>query len=303
MVKKIDKYITVNLDGEEVSDNEEDTVINKRKPAKSFEFDVSDEENADPVVAREQQKLSNAPLMTSRQPRQEPRTVEQSRLANALFPQSANEDTITYDQDLTSTAFQAPSRQPPCSDLWSPNNKPTHRKTASSPRNRATETERAKRTANPNPASESSSRQRLNPPSDNEDNNHTLHPDTMVHDSAFIPPNQQRHMRACMVCSIVRTQQQFQLSGCPNCEHFLELTGNSEAVAECTSQVFEGLISVADTSRSWVARFQRLEGYVTGVYATQVEGILPEDVLAQVEAAGVNYVPRDGSEQDMLGKE
>jgi transcription elongation factor SPT4 len=307
MVKKIDKYITVNSDGEEVSDSEEESVISKSQPAKSFEFNVSDEENADPVIAREQQKLSNAPLTTGRQPRQEPRTVEQSaRLANALFPQSTNEDTATYNQNLTSTVFQAPSKQPPRSDPWSLNVPPTHRKTASGPRGTPTETNRARRTANPNPASSSSPRQRPNLPSSTQDNNDTLDPDdpdTMVHESAFIPPNQQRHMRACMVCSIVRTQQQFQLSGCPNCEHFLELTGNSEAVAECTSQVFEGLISVADTSRSWVARFQRLEGYVTGVYATQVEGILPEDVLAQVEAAGINYVPRDGSEQDMLGKE
>ncbi|OAL55121.1 putative transcriptional elongation protein Spt4 [Pyrenochaeta sp. DS3sAY3a] len=120
---------------------------------------------------------------------------------------------------------------------------------------------------------------------------------------ASIPPNQQRNMRACMVCSIVRTQQQFLNNGCPNCEDFLELVGNSEQINDCTSQVFDGLISVTDTRRSWVARYQRLEGYVPGVYATQVEGILPEDVLVAVENAGVNYVPRDGSEQDMLPKD
>jgi transcription elongation factor SPT4 len=106
-----------------------------------------------------------------------------------------------------------------------------------------------------------------------------------------------------MVCSIVRTQQQFTTNGCPNCEDILELIGNPEQVNDCTSQVFEGLISVADTNRSWVARYQRLEGYVPGVYATQVEGILPEDVLVAVENAGINYVPRDGSEQEMLGKD
>jgi transcription elongation factor SPT4 len=120
---------------------------------------------------------------------------------------------------------------------------------------------------------------------------------------AYIPPNQQRNMRACMVCSIVRTQQQFLTQGCPNCEEFLELTGNPEQINDCTSQVFEGLITVADTSKSWVARYQRLEGYQPGVYACQVEGILPDDIIGLIESAGINYVPRDGSEQEMLPKD
>ncbi|EUC42344.1 hypothetical protein COCMIDRAFT_103719 [Bipolaris oryzae ATCC 44560] len=120
---------------------------------------------------------------------------------------------------------------------------------------------------------------------------------------AYIPPNQQRNMRACMVCSIVRTQQQFLSQGCPNCEEFLELTGNPEQINDCTSQVFEGLITVADTTKSWVARYQRLEGYQPGVYATQVEGILPDDIIGLIESAGINYVPRDGSEQDMMPKD
>jgi transcription elongation factor SPT4 len=125
----------------------------------------------------------------------------------------------------------------------------------------------------------------------------------MIQGGAYIPPNQQRNMRACMVCSVVRTQQQFLTQGCPNCEEILELAGNPEQINDCTSQVFEGLITVADTSRSWVARYQRLEGYRPGVYATQVEGILPDDVISAVENAGINYVPRDGSEQDMLPKD
>jgi transcription elongation factor SPT4 len=128
-------------------------------------------------------------------------------------------------------------------------------------------------------------------------------PDNMIQGGAYIPPGQQRNMRACMVCSVVRTQQQFLSQGCPNCEDILELTGNPEQINDCTSQVFEGLITVADTSRSWVARYQRLEGYKAGVYATQVEGILPDDIIGLVESAGINYVPRDGSEQEMLPKD
>ncbi|KAF9701328.1 hypothetical protein EKO04_000149 [Ascochyta lentis] len=125
----------------------------------------------------------------------------------------------------------------------------------------------------------------------------------MIPGGAFVPPNQQRNLRACMVCSIVRTQAQFMSGGCPNCEDILELIGNPENVTDCTSAVFEGLITVADTSKSWVARYQRLEGYVPGVYATQVEGILPEEMVSAVEAAGINYVPRDGSEDQMIPKD
>jgi transcription elongation factor SPT4 len=115
----------------------------------------------------------------------------------------------------------------------------------------------------------------------------------------FIPTGQFRNMRACMVCSIVKTQQQFLSQGCPNCS-VLELRGNQDMIAECTSQVFEGLITISDTSRSWVARWQRLEGYVPGCYAVQVEGVLPDEVITTAEESGVHYIPRDGSVNEAL---
>lgn len=115
----------------------------------------------------------------------------------------------------------------------------------------------------------------------------------------FIPMGQFRNMRACMVCAIIKTQQQFLNNGCPNCA-FLELRGNQEGVQDCTSQVFEGLIAVSDSQKSWVARWQRLEGYVPGVYAVQVEGILPDDAITAAEENGVHYIPRDGSVNEAL---
>ncbi|KAF2742994.1 transcription initiation Spt4 [Sporormia fimetaria CBS 119925] len=110
----------------------------------------------------------------------------------------------------------------------------------------------------------------------------------------FIESRMQRHMRACMVCSVVRTAQEFTRSGCPNCD-FLQLAGNPDAVAEATSPDFEGLITISDTERSWVARYQRLQGCLPGVYAMQVMGVLAEEYIEAAEAAGVHYVPRDGS--------
>jgi transcription elongation factor SPT4 len=113
-----------------------------------------------------------------------------------------------------------------------------------------------------------------------------------------------------MVCSIVMTQsvcsplspsppltnhlllQRFLKEGCPNCEDFLHLQGNQDALYDCTSQVFEGLIALADPSKSWVAKWQRLDGYVKGVYATKVSGQLPDEVVAVMEdEARIRYIP------------
>ena len=77
-----------------------------------------------------------------------------------------------------------------------------------------------------------------------------------------------------MVCSIVQPQSRFMNAGCPNCEEFLELAGHSDVIQDCTSQVFEGLITLADPTSSWVAKWQRLEAYVPGVYAVKVQGLV-----------------------------
>ncbi|KAI9837538.1 MAG: Transcription elongation factor SPT4 [Sarea resinae] len=116
--------------------------------------------------------------------------------------------------------------------------------------------------------------------------------------SNFVPSNQQRTLRACMVCSIVQLQARFLREGCPNCETFLSLAGSAENIQYCTSQVFEGLITLADPAQSWVARWQRLDGYVGGVYAVKVVGQLPDEAVLEAERAGVKYIPRDGSALD-----
>ena len=52
------------------------------------------------------------------------------------------------------------------------------------------------------------------------------------------------------------------------------MRGSQEAVMDCTSQVFEGMITLNAAEGSWVARWQRLEGYQAGVYAVKVVGIV-----------------------------
>lgn len=86
--------------------------------------------------------------------------------------------------------------------------------------------------------------------------------------------------------------QRFREEGCPNCEEFLHLAGSPEQIDICTSQVFEGLITLANPTKSWVARWQRLDGYVRGVYAIKVSGQLPDDVRTQLEEEHrIQYIP------------
>ncbi|SMQ54655.1 unnamed protein product [Zymoseptoria tritici ST99CH_3D7] len=105
-----------------------------------------------------------------------------------------------------------------------------------------------------------------------------------------------RSLRACLICSFVQPHSRFVKNGCPNCEHFLEMRNSSDVVAECTSEVFEGVMEVNDTNTSWVAKWQRLEGYVPGMYAVKVNGVLSDDYIVAAESAGVTYMPRDGSQ-------
>lgn len=83
-----------------------------------------------------------------------------------------------------------------------------------------------------------------------------------------------RGLRACMVCSIVQSGNKFVSSGCPNCEEFLEMRHSADVVHDCTSAVFEGMIAMADPESSWVAKWQRLQGYAPGTYAVKVEGVV-----------------------------
>ncbi|RWA13576.1 hypothetical protein EKO27_g1546 [Xylaria grammica] len=116
--------------------------------------------------------------------------------------------------------------------------------------------------------------------------------DDLYYDDAmadnFVPPAHQRYTRACM---------RFRGEGCPNCP-FLELRGNTDALDSCTSTVFEGLITVANPKKSWVAKWQRLDTYVPGVYATKVSGSIPEDIRNGLIEDGHVLIPRDGSGVD-----
>lgn len=86
--------------------------------------------------------------------------------------------------------------------------------------------------------------------------------------------------------------QRFRDEGCPNCEEFLHLAGSQDQIESCTSQVFEGLITLANPAKSWVAKWQRLDGYVAGVYAIKVSGQLPDEMRSTLEEEyRIQYIP------------
>jgi len=51
-----------------------------------------------------------------------------------------------------------------------------------------------------------------------------------------------------------------------------------------------------------VAKWQRLDKYVAGMYAVQVIGQVPQDVITELTNRGIKYVPRDGSKEDELAE-
>ncbi|KAL0095673.1 Spt4/RpoE2 zinc finger-domain-containing protein [Phycomyces blakesleeanus] len=112
---------------------------------------------------------------------------------------------------------------------------------------------------------------------------------------SHVLPHDKKQLRACLVCSLVKNASQFRSSGCDNCEDVLRMRKNIDRVMECTSSKFEGMITMMNPKESWVARWQRIDTYVVGLYAIRVYGRIPEDVEDVLERRGIAYRPRDGS--------
>uniref|UniRef100_A0A3P8YXC0 Transcription elongation factor SPT4 n=1 Tax=Esox lucius TaxID=8010 RepID=A0A3P8YXC0_ESOLU len=109
-------------------------------------------------------------------------------------------------------------------------------------------------------------------------------------------PKDLRHLRACLLCSLVKSTTCFQLfeyDGCDNCESYLQMKGNREMVYECTSSSFDGVIAMMSPEDSWVAKWQRISNFRPGVYAVTVTGRLPPGVVRELKSRGVIYKSRD----------
>ncbi|ORY33487.1 transcription initiation protein spt4 [Naematelia encephala] len=109
-------------------------------------------------------------------------------------------------------------------------------------------------------------------------------------------PPKKADLRACLICSILQSSNDFLTKGCPNCEDVLQMTGSADRVAECTSLMYDGMIAMIEPSQSWVARWQRIDKRKRGIYAVRVTGRPPEDVIKEIESRGGVYRPRDTDE-------
>ncbi|KAM3173359.1 hypothetical protein ACTXT7_012650 [Hymenolepis weldensis] len=112
-------------------------------------------------------------------------------------------------------------------------------------------------------------------------------------DSVDILPSDLRNLRACLVCGLVKTLTQFEGGGCENCEDFIHLQGNREAIFDCTSKNFDGIVVVTDPSQSWVARWINIDKLNPGVYAMSVSGKLPKNRIDDLSRKGIAYTSRD----------
>ncbi|KAJ3404652.1 transcription elongation factor spt4 [Chytridiales sp. JEL 0842] len=107
-----------------------------------------------------------------------------------------------------------------------------------------------------------------------------------------------RTWRACLLCGLIKTKDQFRRKGCDNCEEILSLKGSQTKVSACTSAQFDGVIGMMNPEVSWVGRWQRVDKFVKGLYAIRVTGRLPEEVVEDMADRGLSYRPRDGSSKD-----
>ncbi|XP_067938243.1 transcription elongation factor SPT4-like [Watersipora subatra] len=110
-------------------------------------------------------------------------------------------------------------------------------------------------------------------------------------------PKDLRRLRACLLCSLIKTADQFEIDGCDNCDKFLKMKNHREMVEECTSQNFDGMTALMSPDDSWVAKWQRINRCVPGVYALSVSGKLPNSLVRDLRSKGVVYRQRDTSQK------
>nr|XP_033778524.1 transcription elongation factor SPT4 isoform X2 [Geotrypetes seraphini] len=93
-------------------------------------------------------------------------------------------------------------------------------------------------------------------------------------------PKDLRHLRACLLCSLVKTIDQFEYDGCDNCDAYLQMKGNRDMVYDCTSSSFDGIIAMMSSEDSWVSKWQRIGNFKPGI-------------IRELKSRGVVYKSRD----------
>ncbi|KAF5289431.1 hypothetical protein FQA39_LY15120, partial [Lamprigera yunnana] len=124
-------------------------------------------------------------------------------------------------------------------------------------------------------------------------------------------PKDLRGLRACLVCSLIKTFEQFENEGCDNCDEFLRMKNNRDNIYDCSSTNFDGMIAAMSPEDSWVCKWQRIstlkfdliyftntifiDRFCKGIYAISVSGRLPAGIIREMKSRGFVYRPRDTS--------
>ena len=88
-------------------------------------------------------------------------------------------------------------------------------------------------------------------------------------------PRDLRNLRACLLCSLVKSFDQFELDGCDNCDRVLQMRRDRDKVLfflpsscptlllpqvyECTSSNFDGMVALMQPQDSWVAKWLKIK--------------------------------------------
>lgn len=104
-----------------------------------------------------------------------------------------------------------------------------------------------------------------------------------------------RNLRACLLCSAIKSFDQFEVDGCDNCDFILGMKANKEMVFDCTSSNFDGIIAITTSSESWCAKWLGLNKMKPGIYAISVSGRLPGAIIRELKSRNIMYKSRDRS--------
>ncbi|KAK8816117.1 transcription elongation factor SPT4 [Blastocystis sp. ATCC 50177/Nand II] len=113
----------------------------------------------------------------------------------------------------------------------------------------------------------------------------------MSSENSPIPPGLNA-LRACKLCKLIKSYDQFLHNGCENCEDILHMAGDDEKVREMTSPYFDGMVSIMDREHSWVASWLQKKGLIPAIYAINVTGRLPDYVREDLQQRGM-YIPEN----------
>ncbi|EQB60193.1 transcription elongation factor spt4 [Vairimorpha apis BRL 01] len=93
-------------------------------------------------------------------------------------------------------------------------------------------------------------------------------------------------LKCCKLCSKISSQ--LKSKGCDNCT---TVSKDSNIV----SNKFKGMIGLVEPDKSWVAKWQRINGLKKGLYALTVAGDVDEEVIVEYEKSGRVYLNRKES--------